>query len=130
MSSWDYWQRLSLLQTSNMPEAVLEPMQNLSSGFVEWSCVVVISTKLWYRYLLYLCFHQLLLLLLSSSFVYKWRVQVCHQIHVKKERGKFRNNLKKKQNKRKTKSKQTLNSIHFDMKLVTETYHVAAEVSE
>ena len=37
---------------------------------------------------------------------------------------------KKKQNKRKTKSKQTLNSIHFDMKLVTETYHVAAEVSE
>ena len=31
----------------DMPQAEFEPSQNLSSGFVEWSSAVVITTALW-----------------------------------------------------------------------------------
>ena len=42
-SSLDHCQRSSSLQISNTPRAGLEPVQILNSGFVEWSCVVVIT---------------------------------------------------------------------------------------
>ena len=44
ISSRDHCQRFSPLQISNMLPAGFEPAQNLSSGFVEWSCAVVITT--------------------------------------------------------------------------------------
>ena len=44
ISSWDRCQRSSPLQISDTPQAGFEPVQNLSSGFVEWSCTVVITT--------------------------------------------------------------------------------------
>ena len=42
-SSWDHCQRSTSSQISNMLWAGFESMQNLSSGFVEWSCAVVIT---------------------------------------------------------------------------------------
>ena len=44
ISSWDHYQRSSLSRISDTPQAGFEPAQNLSSGFVEWSCAVVITT--------------------------------------------------------------------------------------
>ena len=44
ISSWDHCQRSSPLQISDTPRAEFEPVQNLSSGLVEWSCAVVITT--------------------------------------------------------------------------------------
>ena len=44
ISSWDHCQRSSSSRISNTPRAGLEPAQNLSSGFVEWSCAVAITT--------------------------------------------------------------------------------------
>ena len=38
-------QRFSSLQMSHMLQAVFEPVQNLSSDFIEKSCAVVIITK-------------------------------------------------------------------------------------
>ena len=52
ISSRDYYQRSSLLQISDMLRAGFEPAQNLSSGFVEWSCSVVITTTRWCRWVL------------------------------------------------------------------------------
>ena len=43
-SSWDHCQRSSPSQISGTPRAGFEPAQNLSSGLVEWSCAVVITT--------------------------------------------------------------------------------------
>ena len=43
-SSRDHCQRSSASWISNMPRAGFEPVQNLSSGFVEWNCAVVITT--------------------------------------------------------------------------------------
>ena len=43
ISSWDHCQRSSQSQISNMPWAGFEPVQNLSSGLVEWSCAVVVK---------------------------------------------------------------------------------------
>ena len=47
ISSRDHCHRSSPLQISDMPRAGFEPAQNLSSGSVEWSCAVVITTKPW-----------------------------------------------------------------------------------
>ena len=44
ISSRDHCQRSSPSWISDMPWAGFEPAQNLSSGLVEWSCVVVITT--------------------------------------------------------------------------------------
>ena len=44
MSSWDHCQRSSPSRISDTPRARFEPVQNLSSGLVEWSCAVVITT--------------------------------------------------------------------------------------
>ena len=52
ISSRDYYQRSSLLQISDMLRAGFEPAQNLSSGFVEWSRSVVITTTRWCRWVL------------------------------------------------------------------------------
>ena len=41
ISSRDHCQRSSPSQISDTPRAGFEPAQNLSSGFVEWSCAVV-----------------------------------------------------------------------------------------
>ena len=48
--SQDYCQRLSSMQTSGMLQATFEPMQNLSSDFVEWSCTEMITTSPRYMY--------------------------------------------------------------------------------
>ena len=44
ISSRDYCQRFSPSQISDTTLAGFEPAQNLSSGFVEGSCAVVITT--------------------------------------------------------------------------------------
>ena len=44
ISSRDHCQRFSPLQISDTPQAWFELAQNLRSGFVEWSCAVVITT--------------------------------------------------------------------------------------
>ena len=44
ISSWDHCQRSSPSRISDMLQAGFEPVQNLSSGFLEWSCAVVITT--------------------------------------------------------------------------------------
>ena len=44
ISSWDHCPRSSPSRISDTPRAVFEPAQNLSSGFAEWSCAVVITT--------------------------------------------------------------------------------------
>ena len=46
ISSWDHCQRSSTLRISSTPQAGFEPAQNLSSGLVELSCAVVITTTL------------------------------------------------------------------------------------
>ena len=46
ISSRDHCQRSSPSQISGTPRAGFEPAQNLSSGLVEWSCAVVITTSL------------------------------------------------------------------------------------
>ena len=46
ISSWDYCQRSSLSRIFNILRTGIEPAQNLSSGIVEWSCTVVITTTL------------------------------------------------------------------------------------
>ena len=47
ISSRDHCQRSSPLRISDTPWAGFEPAQNLSSGLVEWSCAVVITTTPW-----------------------------------------------------------------------------------
>ena len=44
ISSRDHCQRFSPSRNSNSPQAGFEPAQNLNSGFVEWSCALVITT--------------------------------------------------------------------------------------
>ena len=44
ISSRDHCQTSSPSRISNPPRARFEPAQNLSSGLVEWSCTVVITT--------------------------------------------------------------------------------------
>ena len=44
ISSQDHCQRSLPSQISNALQAGLEPAQNLSWGFVKWSCIVVITT--------------------------------------------------------------------------------------
>ena len=44
ISSRDHCQRSSLSRISDTPRVGFEPAQNLSSGLVEWSCAVVITT--------------------------------------------------------------------------------------
>ena len=43
ISSRDHCQRSSSSRISDTPRAGFEPVQNQSSGFVEWSCAVVIT---------------------------------------------------------------------------------------
>ena len=47
ISSQDHCQRSSPLRISDTPWAGFEPAQNLSSGLVEWSCAVAITTTQW-----------------------------------------------------------------------------------
>ena len=59
ISSQDHRQRSSPSQISDMLQAGFEPAQNLSLGFVEWRCVVVITTTQWHhmnKHFLLLCF--------------------------------------------------------------------------
>ena len=44
ISSRSYYQRSSPSRISDTPRAGFEPAHNLSSGFVEWSCAVMITT--------------------------------------------------------------------------------------
>ena len=44
ISSWDHCQRSSTSRISNTTWIGFKPFQNLSSGLVEWSCTVVITT--------------------------------------------------------------------------------------
>ena len=43
ISSREHCQRSSPSRNSNTPRAGFEPVQNLSSGFVEWRCAVLIT---------------------------------------------------------------------------------------
>ena len=45
ISSRDHCQKSSPSWISDTPRAGLKPAQNPSSGFIEWSCAVVITTK-------------------------------------------------------------------------------------
>ena len=47
ISSRDHCQRSWLSRISDTPRAWFEPALNLSSGFDEWSCAVVITTTPW-----------------------------------------------------------------------------------
>ena len=60
ISSWDSCQRSSLSLISDMLQAGLEPVQNLSSGFVEWSCAVVITTIPWHNKTTETCVNSIL----------------------------------------------------------------------
>ena len=44
ISRWDQCQRSSPSRISDTPRARSKPMQNLSSGLVDWSCAVVVTT--------------------------------------------------------------------------------------
>ena len=57
ISSRDHCQRSSPSRISDMPRSGSEPVQNLSSGFDEWSCAVVITTtpRLTSLYILFCC---------------------------------------------------------------------------
>ena len=46
ISSRDHCQRFSPSRISDTPRTGFEPAQNVSSGFVEWICAVVITTTL------------------------------------------------------------------------------------
>ena len=61
ISSQDHWQRSSPSRISDTPRAGFEPAHSLSSGLVEWSCAVVITTtpRTWHVFL-YLSFVYLL----------------------------------------------------------------------
>ena len=47
ISSWDHCQRSSSWRISDTSQTGFETAQNLSSGLVEWSCAVVITTTPW-----------------------------------------------------------------------------------
>ena len=64
-SSRDHCQRSSPSQISDKPQARFQPVQNLSSGFVEWSSAVVITTTPWHHWFLAELF-------IYSFFIYKW----------------------------------------------------------
>ena len=49
ISSRDHCQRSSPSRISDTPWAGFEPVQNLSSGFVEWSCAVVMFSDVHFR---------------------------------------------------------------------------------
>ena len=57
-SSWDNCQRSSPLRISDTPQAGFEPAQSLSSGLVEWSCTVVITTTPQHHYMAEVEFHR------------------------------------------------------------------------
>ena len=46
ISRWEHCQRSPPLLIFNPPQARFEPAQSLISSFVEWSCAVMITTKL------------------------------------------------------------------------------------
>ena len=54
----DHCQRFSPSRIFDMPRAGFEPAKNLSSGFVEWSCAVVITTTPRRQYYLLWDFHK------------------------------------------------------------------------
>ena len=47
ISSWDHFLRSSSLRIPGTLHAGYEPVQTLSSGLVDWSCALVITTTLW-----------------------------------------------------------------------------------
>ena len=62
ISSQDHCKRSSPMRISNMLQGEFEPAQNLSSGLVEWSCAVVITTTpQCYRWLIMTVFCKFLL---------------------------------------------------------------------
>ena len=76
ISSWDHCQRSSRSWISDMPPAVLEPAQNLSSGFVQWSCAVV--NKYITKINKYICLYVYIMYIIytSISISARWGVQL------------------------------------------------------
>ena len=68
ISSRDHCQRSSPSRISDTSRVGLEPAQNLSSGFVEWSCAVAITTTIQH--------HSLGLVVRSN--VLHWIFNLCH----------------------------------------------------
>ena len=58
ISSRDHCQRSSPSRISDTPRAGFEPVQNLSSGLVEWNCAVVITATPLHKVLLSVMFFQ------------------------------------------------------------------------
>ena len=76
--SWDHCQRSSPWQISDMPGAGFELAQNLSSGLVEWSSAIEITTTPWGKFwnfallfnaILVLGFFRFLLLVLDLYYM-------------------------------------------------------------
>ena len=59
ISNWNHSQRYSPWRISDTPRAGFEPVQNLSSGLVEWSSPVVITTTSWRHYTTASCCYKL-----------------------------------------------------------------------
>ena len=51
ISSRDHCQRYSPSRISDTPRAGFQPAQDLSSGLVEWSCAVFITTAPWHHFI-------------------------------------------------------------------------------
>ena len=103
ISSWDHCQRFLPLRISDTPQAGFEPVQNLSSGLVEWGCALVINHYITAPLSTTLCsfFRNLcksVILPLSKS--YKWDSTETNCISLYNEFGAkvFRNLVKRRVN--------------------------------
>ena len=74
ISSWDHCQRFSPSWISDTSRAGFEPAQNLNSGFVEWSCAVVITTT---EYLQNIFFQVFQFRPATSNFQWPWNIDWC-----------------------------------------------------
>ena len=82
ISSREPCQRSSPSRISDTPQAGFEPAQNLSSGFVEWSCAVVITTTPRHHCAMspcYIVLHHYATALLYFSY-YLYLLSICTRI--------------------------------------------------
>ena len=75
ISSQDHCQRSSPSRISNTPRGGFEPAQNLSSGFVEWSSAVVITTTPQHHIMLlfihkYKCIYTYIYIYIKCIYIY------------------------------------------------------------
>ena len=68
ISSWDHCHRSSMSQIYDMLLAGFKPGQNLSSGLVEWSCAVVITTVSWRLFYYFIALRNLWYILKGQGY--------------------------------------------------------------